>query len=215
MLFATIKTLLKSKSLNSFIIALKPIWITTQKLIKINIIKKFTIKITQAITLISFTSLQISIPYQLALANTVPAQVNNINNIPGLIPDGSTNTTTDLAPNGVPINNIAAPSSAGVSLNNWYEYSVSEKNQVVNNHKGATVNTKLAGEIYGNPHFNAPGVNEAKIIVQQVTSNNPTNLFGYIEIAGGKAELVIANPNLINVKGAGFINVSRLSLVNG
>lgn len=187
----------------------------------INILQRITLKksilkkLTQLITLICFTCFQISIPYQLALANTVPVQVNNINNIPGLVPDGTTNTTTDLAPNGVPINNIAAPSASGVSLNNWYEYNVSKENQVVNNRKGGTVNTNLAGEIYGNPHFNVSGVNEAKIIVQQVTSNNPTNLFGYIEIAGGKSELVIANPNSINIKGAGFINVSRLTLVNG
>ena len=139
----------------------------------INIIQGITLKksilkkLTQAITLICFTSFQISIPYQLALANTVNAQANNI---PGLIPDGSTNTTTDLAPNGVPINNIAAPTAAGVSLNNWYEYNVSKENQVVNNRKGGTVNTNLAGEIYGNPHFNAPGASEARIIVQQVTT---------------------------------------------
>ena len=38
---------------------------------------------------------------------------------------------------------------------------------------------------------------------------------GYTEIAGGKAELVIANPAGITCSGCGFINASRTTLTTG
>lgn len=144
-----------------------------------------------------------------------PIYAANITDVPNLVPDGSTNTITDRAPNNTPIVNIAAPSAAGVSLNNFSDYNVTSENQILNNFKGATVNTTLAGQIYGNPNFNRSGVNEALTIVNQVTGNNRTNLSGMTEIAGRKANLIIANSNGINVAGASYINTSRLSLVTG
>ncbi|WP_196303671.1 two-partner secretion domain-containing protein, partial [Ralstonia solanacearum] len=35
----------------------------------------------------------------------------------------------------------------------------------------------------------------ARIIVNQVTSTSPSTLQGYLEVAGPRAEVVIANPN--------------------
>ncbi|MGV7830005.1 two-partner secretion domain-containing protein, partial [Mycobacterium kansasii] len=55
----------------------------------------------------------------------------------------------------------------------------------------------------GNPNL-LPG-GSARIIVNQVTSTSPTTIQGYTEVAGQRAEVVIANPNGITVSGGGFI----------
>ena len=147
------------------------------------------------------------------LSNTYA--VNQID-IPYLVPNGGTNTTTDRAPNGTPIVNIAPPNQAGVSLNNWNSYNVKNDNQILNNAKGATVDTKLAGQIYGNPHFNADGVNPANIIINQNLGYDRSIINGAIEIAGPtKAELVIANGNGFDIKGSTFINIPKVAIITG
>ena len=168
----------------------------------------FLKKLISFFVILSFTSSQIFLPCSVAYSA-------NITDVAGLTPDGSTNTVTDRAPNNTPIVNIAAPSAAGVSLNNFSDYNVSRENQILNNYKGATTNTNLAGQIYGNPNFNPSGVSEATTIVNQVTGNNRTNLAGATEVAGRKANVIIANGNGIDVAGASYINTSSLSLVSG
>ncbi|WP_042570509.1 filamentous hemagglutinin N-terminal domain-containing protein, partial [Ralstonia solanacearum] len=64
-----------------------------------------------------------------------------------------------------------------------------------------------------NPNL-LPG-GSARIIVNQVTSTQPSTLRGYLEVAGPRAEVVIANPNGILVNGGGFINTSRATLTTG
>ena len=55
----------------------------------------------------------------------------------------------------------------------------------------------------------------ANVIVNEITSHNPTNMNGFIEVAGHKASVVIANPNGITVDGGGFINTDRAVLTTG
>ena len=55
----------------------------------------------------------------------------------------------------------------------------------------------------------------AKIILNQVTSGHPTTMNGFLEVAGTKADVVIANPNGITVNGGGFINTGRAILTTG
>ncbi|MGX5881381.1 hemagglutinin repeat-containing protein, partial [Burkholderia gladioli] len=67
--------------------------------------------------------------------------------------------------------------------------------------------------INGNPNF---GPNDAaRIIVNQVNSNNPSAIRGFVEIAGQKAELIISNPAGLQIDGGGFINTSRAVLTTG
>ncbi|WP_157636804.1 filamentous hemagglutinin N-terminal domain-containing protein, partial [Burkholderia ubonensis] len=75
------------------------------------------------------------------------------------------------------------------------------------------VQTQQAGYINGNPNF-GPG-QSARIIVNQVNSANPSQLRGYVEVAGSRAEVVLANPSGIVVDGGGFINTSRATLTTG
>uniref|UniRef100_UPI00163F86E0 hemagglutinin repeat-containing protein n=1 Tax=Burkholderia gladioli TaxID=28095 RepID=UPI00163F86E0 len=51
--------------------------------------------------------------------------------------------------------------------------------------------------------------------VNQVNSPNPSQIRGALEIAGARAELVLANPSGIYLDGAGFINTSRATLTTG
>jgi len=128
-----------------------------------------------------------------------------------IIPDGSTNTTLDNAQNGTPIINIAEPTSAGVSKNNFTDYNVSNENVILNN--STEIGTSnLGGAMLANPNLNG---RDARIILNEVTSANPSILEGYTEIFGRKADLVVANPNGITVNGAGFINTAALTLVTG
>jgi filamentous hemagglutinin len=119
---------------------------------------------------------------------------------------------TDTAANGVPLVNITAPNSAGVSHNQYQQFNVDTNGLILNN--AATVSqTQLAGYIVGNPNYQ-PG-QSAKVIINEVTSTNPTYLRGYMEVAGNAADLVIANPNGISVDGGGFINTPRATLTTG
>ena len=101
-------------------------------------------------------------------------------------PDGSTNTsTTDSG--GVILINIAAPDTNGISNNTYSEFNVPASGVSLNN------------EHAGNPNF-AEG-DLASIIVNQVTSSNPSLLEGLLSIQGGGASIIIANPNGITCNG--------------
>nr|WP_252346359.1 hemagglutinin repeat-containing protein [Haemophilus sp. SZY H35] len=56
---------------------------------------------------------------------------------------------------------------------------------------------------------------EAKVILNEVNSANPSRLKGYVEVAGKKADVVIANPSGIQCDGCGVINAGRTTLTTG
>lgn len=137
------------------------------------------------------------------------------NNLP-ITPDGSTHTVIDSALNGVPIINIAAPNAGGLSHNKFVDYNVNAGGLIINNainNPNQIIGTKIGGIIVDNPHL--VGSNSASVILNEVTSNNRSILRGYTEIAGRSADLIIANPNGIEMNDAGFINISRLTNVVG
>ncbi|WP_286304163.1 hemagglutinin repeat-containing protein [Methylophaga marina] len=113
--------------------------------------------------------------------------------------------------NGLPQVNIQTPSSAGVSRNKYSQFDVSKKGVILNNSAG-NVQTQLAGWVQGNSLL-AGGT--ARIILNEVNSQHPSYLNGPMEIAGSKAQLVIANPAGISCDGCGFINADRSTLTTG
>jgi filamentous hemagglutinin family protein len=129
-----------------------------------------------------------------------------------ITPTPGTATQALQTPNGVPQVNIAAPSGAGVSVNTYHQFDVQRHGAIPNN-LPTLVNTQQAGYINGNPNL-APG-QSARIIVNQVNSASASQLRGYVEVAGSRAEVVLANPNGIVVDGGGFINTSRATLATG
>ena len=56
---------------------------------------------------------------------------------------------------------------------------------------------------------------EASTILNQVNSNKASMLNGFVEVAGQKADVIIANPNGLQINGAGFINAANVHLVSG
>ena len=113
--------------------------------------------------------------------------------------------------NGLPQVNIQTPSAGGVSRNQYSQFDVAEKGAVLNNARKAA-QTQMAGWVQGNPNL-ARG--EAKVILNEVNSANPSRLKGYIEVAGKKADVVIANPSGIQCDGCGVINAGRTTLTTG
>ncbi|WGY71816.1 hemagglutinin repeat-containing protein [Burkholderia cepacia] len=129
-----------------------------------------------------------------------------------IVPTPGAPTHVIQTQNGLPQVNIARPSGAGVSVNTYNQFDV-QKNGAILNNSPTLVNTQQAGYINGNPNF-GPG-QSARIIVNQVNSANPSQLRGYVEVAGNRAEVVLANPAGIVVDGGGFINTSRATLTTG
>ncbi len=114
--------------------------------------------------------------------------------------------------NGLDQVNINRPSGAGVSVNTYNRFDVQQRGALLNN-SPAIVQSQQAGMINGTPNF-APG-QSARIIVNQVNGAGPSQLNGHLEVAGNRAEVVIANPSGIAVNGGGFINTSRAVLTTG
>jgi len=133
----------------------------------------------------------------------------------GIVADGQASgnqqPTIISAANGTPQINIQTPGAAGVSRNIYSQFDVDKKGAVLNN-SHANTQTQLAGMVTGNPWL-AKG--EAKIILNEVNSRNASQLNGFIEVAGKKAQVVIANPAGITCDGCGFINASRATLTTG
>ncbi|MBI4997205.1 MAG: hemagglutinin repeat-containing protein [Rhodocyclales bacterium] len=124
---------------------------------------------------------------------------------------GAGRPTVESAQNGVPLVQIVAPNGAGVSHNVYQSYSVDARGVVLNNSQ-VVVATQQAGYIAGNPNLAA---GSARIILNEVSGTSPSDLRGFTEVAGAKADVVIANPNGITCSGCGFINTGRGILTTG
>jgi filamentous hemagglutinin len=117
----------------------------------------------------------------------------------------------DAAQNGVPIVHIAPPSAAGVSRNQFSQFNVDAKGLILNN-SATSVQTQLGGWIGGNPQL---GYVPARIIVNEVIGPDASVLKGTIEVAGHRADVVIANPNGLLCDGCNFLNTGRATLSTG
>jgi filamentous hemagglutinin len=113
--------------------------------------------------------------------------------------------------NGVPVINIAPPSAGGVSNNRYTQFNVGPSGAVLNNSGGAS-QTQLAGQVGGNPML---GNQRASTILNQVTAPNPSQLLGTMEVAGNRANVIVANPAGITCNGCGFLNADRATLTTG
>ncbi|MEA9390520.1 hemagglutinin repeat-containing protein, partial [Acerihabitans sp. TG2] len=115
------------------------------------------------------------------------------------------------AANGVTQVDIQTPNAAGVSHNVYSEFNVEPRGVVLNN-SHEPIQSQLAGYVMANPHL-AGGA--ATVILNEVNSENPSLLNGWIEVAGQHAQVVIANPAGISCDGCGFINAYHPILTTG
>lgn len=109
----------------------------------------------------------------------------------GIVSDGGTATSVSTAANGRQTVNIA-PAVSGVSQNSFSQFNVSQAGASLNN----------------------VGVN-ARNIVNQVTSTNPSLIQGDITVLGPRANVILSNPNGITVNGGSFVNTGNVALTTG
>ncbi|EKT4521414.1 hemagglutinin repeat-containing protein [Pseudomonas putida] len=129
----------------------------------------------------------------------------------GIVVNGS-GTSLGQAGNGVPIVNIAAPSTSGLSHNKFSDYNVGQQGVILNNATGRTQSTQMGGFILGNSNLKGRA---ASTILNEVNGGNPSQLKGYTEVAGQSAHVIVANPYGVTCNGCGFINTPRATLTTG
>lgn len=108
-----------------------------------------------------------------------------------IVPDGGTATTVTTSATGRQTVNLA-PTIGGVSNNTYTSFNVSKAGADLNN----------------------IGIN-ARTIVNQVTSTNPSLIQGDINVLGPRANVILANPNGITIDGGSFINAGHVVLSTG
>ncbi len=113
--------------------------------------------------------------------------------------------------NGVVQVDIRTPSAAGVSRNTYRQFDVGNSGAILNNSR-TNVQTQQGGWVQGNPWL---ATGPARVILNEVNSSVPSQLQGYLEVAGQRAEVIVANPAGIAVNGGGFINASNVTLTTG
>ncbi len=135
----------------------------------------------------------------------------------GIVADGSApggqRPEVVATQNGLPQVNITAPNNAGVSHNQYRQFDVDKRGAILNNSASMT-STQLAGMIQGNPNLKLNSA-PARVILNEVNSNNPSKLRGFLEVAGGRAQVIVANPAGIVCDGCGTINAGRMTLTTG
>ncbi|WP_456311303.1 hemagglutinin repeat-containing protein [Serratia proteamaculans] len=135
----------------------------------------------------------------------------------GIVADGSApagqRPQVIATQNGLPQVNIAAPNRSGVSHNQYRQFDVDKRGAILNNSASMT-STQLAGMIQGNPNLKLNSA-PARVILNEVNSSNPSELRGFLEVAGGRAQVIVANPAGIVCNGCGTINAGRMTLTTG
>ncbi|WP_219541974.1 filamentous hemagglutinin N-terminal domain-containing protein, partial [Klebsiella michiganensis] len=119
--------------------------------------------------------------------------------------------TTYTHLSGVKVIDIEKPNAAGVSHNMYREFSVDSKGVVLNNSTSDLTHGTLGNIAKNNNLTNG----SASVILNEVTSNRASSLNGFIEVAGQRADVVIANPNGISCSGCSFINTNKAILTTG
>lgn len=111
--------------------------------------------------------------------------------------------------NGSTIVDINKADANGLSHNIWKEFNVSANGMVLNN--SPTDLVRDTGNIAKNTNLDSA----AKTILNEVISNQASSLKGFLEVAGEKADVIIANPNGITCSGCSFVNTGRATLTTG
>ena len=127
----------------------------------------------------------------------------------------SGNTRVFNANNGVQVIDIATANAAGVSHNRYVNYNVDKTGQILNNAVQTPQNLSIMTQLAGNIQTNKNLDKSARVILNEVTGTNRSQLSGHVEVSGNKADVVIANPYGITCNGCGFINTDRATLTTG
>ena len=108
----------------------------------------------------------------------------------------------------VPVIQITNPVH-GVSHNRYESFST-DTGAIFNNATTPTVSTQI-GSVNANPNLRE----SASLIVNEVVGTSTSQLAGTFEVVGQPADVVIANPNGISIKGVHFINTPKATFTTG
>ncbi len=126
-----------------------------------------------------------------------------------------TNGYVDIV-NGTPVININPPNINGISHNIYKKMDIDAKGAVFNNSnavKPTLSDSKLVGKLAANRYLPYAS---AKIILNEIQSNQATQLNGPLEVFGDKARVIISNPSGITCSSCSFIgNNQDITLTTG
>ena len=108
----------------------------------------------------------------------------------------------------VPVIQITNPVH-GVSHNRYESFST-DTGAIFNNATTPTVSTQI-GPVNANPNLRE----SASLIVNEVVGTSTSQLAGTFEVVGQPADVVIANPNGISIKGVHFVNTPKATFTTG
>lgn len=110
----------------------------------------------------------------------------------------------------VPVVNIQTPKN-GVSHNVYNQFDVLQPGVVLNNSRNGA-GSVIVGQVGANPYLQT---GEARVILNEVNSAAASRFEGNLEVAGQRADVIIANPSGINIQGGGFINANKAIFTTG
>ena len=128
-------------------------------------------------------------------------------------PNSNYNTKLDESASGVPIVNISTPNDRGVSINEFSEYNIDEKGQIINNADNVG-RSHLAGLINANPNL-APN-QAANLVILQVNGSNRSQIEGYLEaLSRERIDVILSNENGLYINNSGTINIKNFTATTG
>ncbi|WP_232623191.1 hemagglutinin repeat-containing protein [Fusobacterium canifelinum] len=128
-------------------------------------------------------------------------------------PNSNHNTKLDKSANGVPIVNISTPNKRGISINEFQEYNIDEKGQILNNADNVG-RSHLGGLINANPNL-APN-QAANLIILQVNGSNRSQIEGYLEaLSRQRVDVILSNENGLYINNGGTINIKNFTATTG
>ena len=128
-------------------------------------------------------------------------------------PNSNYNTKLDESASGVPIVNISTPNDRGVSINEFSEYNIDEKGQIINNADNVG-RSHLGGLINANPNL-APN-QAANLVILQVNGSNRSQIEGYLEaLSRERIDVILSNENGLYINNSGTINIKNFTATTG
>lgn len=128
-------------------------------------------------------------------------------------PNSNHNTKLDESANGVPIVNISTPNKNGISINEFSEYNIDEKGQIINNADNIG-RSHLGGLINANPNL-VPN-QAANLVILQVNGSNRSQIEGYLEaLSRERIDVILSNENGLYINNGGTINIKNFTATTG
>jgi filamentous hemagglutinin family protein len=117
--------------------------------------------------------------------------------------------TLRLSTSGLLQIDIVKPNAEGLSHNRYQLFDTELSGNLLNN--GATLSeSQLAGWIAKNPNLAETG--PAKVILNEVQSDYPSILKGFLELTGQPADVFVVNKQGVICDGCGFVGIPRMAL---